>query len=320
MESATGLFRPLESRARLVMISFWCYAAISAVAILALVAALMIGVNLYSDVSVPVEDTPPGMAALLLSGIALILYAIIYVICIVFYLMWLYRARGNLPALGVTDARWSPGWSVAWWFIPIMSLFRPYQVVKETWQASDPASSPGWRRDVPPAIFGWWWALFLVDSIGSNVTERLSTRMGGTPSFDMAVTFTFIDIAVLIVGVGSAPCASCETSPRARRSAIRSEPSERSGGGLPPGYGLAEVTLLPEMLLPETLPEIVPDELALPLVPPVVLLTLTPLAFVFVSIVEIVAEVLTDVEQAPLHDALPLVATVPSATDAVLLA
>jgi heme/copper-type cytochrome/quinol oxidase subunit 2 len=207
MESATGLFRPLESRARLVMISFWCYAAISAVAILALVAALMIGVNLYSDVSVPVEDTPPGMAALLLSGIALILYAIIYVICIVFYLMWLYRARGNLPALGVTDARWSPGWSVAWWFIPIMSLFRPYQVVKETWQASDPASSPGWRRDVPPAIFGWWWALFLVDSIGSNVTERLSTRMGGTPSFDMAVTFTYIDIAVLIAGVGSALCA-----------------------------------------------------------------------------------------------------------------
>lgn len=88
----------------------------------------------------------------------------------------------------------------------------------------------------------------------------------------------------------------------------------------PIGYGLVEETLLPEMLLPETLPEIVPDDVALPLVPPVVLLTLTPLAFVFVSIVEIVAEVLTDVEQAPLHDALPLVATVPSATDAVLLA
>ena len=31
-------------------------------------------------------------------------------------------------------------------------------------------------------------------------------------------------------------------------------------------------------------------------------------------------EVLTDVEQAPLHDALPLVVTVPSATDTVLLA
>ncbi len=77
---------------------------------------------------------------------------------------------------------------------------------------------------------------------------------------------------------------------------------------------------MPEILLPETLLEIVPDELALPPVPPVVVLMLTPLAFVFVSAVEIDAEVLTDVEQAPLHDALPLVVTVPSAIDAVLLA
>lgn len=77
---------------------------------------------------------------------------------------------------------------------------------------------------------------------------------------------------------------------------------------------------MPETLLPETLLEIVPDDVALPLVPPVVVLMLTPLAFVFVSAVEIDAEVLTDVEQAPLHDALPLVVTVPSAIDTVLLA
>lgn len=73
-------------------------------------------------------------------------------------------------------------------------------------------------------------------------------------------------------------------------------------------------------MLPETLLETVPDELALPLVPPVVVLTLAPLAFVFVSVVVIFAEVLTDVEQAPLHDALPLVATVPVASDTVLRA
>lgn len=35
----------------------------------------------------------------------------------------------------------------------------------------------------------------------------MSTRMGGTPSFDTAVTFTFIDVAVLIAGIGSALCA-----------------------------------------------------------------------------------------------------------------
>jgi uncharacterized protein DUF4328 len=203
MESPKDLFRPLESRARLVTIFFWCYIGISAVATLATTMAPIIGVNLNSDIASPLEDTPQGIAVLLLSGIALMLYVIILIICMVVFLMWLYRARSNLPALGVADVRWSPGWSIALWFIPIMSLFRPYQVVKETWQASDPASWPGWRRDPPPDIFGWWWGLFLVYSVGSNATEGNSTPVAGTPSFDRA---TFIDVAIFIIGIGSALC------------------------------------------------------------------------------------------------------------------
>lgn len=74
------------------------------------------------------------------------------------------------------------------------------------------------------------------------------------------------------------------------------------------------------VLLPETLLETVPDDVDLPLVPPVVVLTLTPLAFVFVPVVVTSAEVRTDVEQAPLHDALALAAAVPVASDTELLA
>jgi len=204
MESPKGLFRPLESRARLVTVFFWSYVAISAVVTLGTAMAPIIGVNLVSDTAPPLEDTPLGSAVLLLSGIALLLYVIIIIICIVVFLMWLYRARSNLPALGAADVRWSPGWSIVCWFIPIMSLFRPYQVVRETWQASDPASLPGWRSDPPPDIFGWWWGLFLVYSYASNATGEMSTPTGGTPSFDRA---TFIDVAVLIIGIGSALCA-----------------------------------------------------------------------------------------------------------------
>ena len=197
-------FRPLESRARLVTIFFRCFIGLSAVAALTTAMAPIIGVSLNSDIASPLEDTPQGIAVLLLSGIAVVLYFIILMFCFVVFLMWLYRARSNLPALGADDVRWSPGWSIAMWFIPIMSLFRPYQVVKETWQASDPGSLPGWRRDPPPDIFGWWWGLFLVYSFSSNATDGNSTPMGGTPSFDRA---TFIDVAVLIIGLASALCA-----------------------------------------------------------------------------------------------------------------
>ena len=204
MNLPQGRFRPLESRARLVTVFFWCFIGISAVAAVATAMAPITGVNLNADDSAPLEDTPLGAVVLLLAGIVLVSYVIILIGCGVVFLMWLYRARSNLRALGAEDVRWSPGWSIAFWFIPVMSLFRPYQVVKETWQASDPASLPGWRRDPPPDIFGWWWGLFLVYWLGSNATGEDSTSMGGATGFDRA---TLIDVAFLIIGIAAALCA-----------------------------------------------------------------------------------------------------------------
>lgn len=199
--SAKDVFRPLESRARLVTVFFWIYIATAAVAVLAGVMAPMIGLNLNSEDTLPAEQTLLGSAVLLLVGIALILYVVVLIVCMIVFLMWLYRARRNLPALGVADARWSPGWSIAWWFIPIMSLFRPYQVVKETWQASDPESFPVWRRESPPAIYGWWWGLFLFYGFAGNATDSTST--GGTAGFGAAA---LIELAFFIIGIGSAFC------------------------------------------------------------------------------------------------------------------
>jgi hypothetical protein len=56
--------------------------------------------------------------------------------------------------------------------------------------------------------------------------------------------------------------------------------------------------------LPETLPEIEPEVEAVPLVPPVVVLTLTLFELTLVPVVVTSADVRTDVEQAPLQPAL----------------
>lgn len=93
------------------------------------------------------------------------------------FLAWLYRARANLPALGITNARWGPGWAVGWWFIPFMNLVRPFQLVKEVWKASDREARPdSWRSIPTPAFLGWWWALFLISSFAGNVAGRLTLR------------------------------------------------------------------------------------------------------------------------------------------------
>jgi hypothetical protein len=81
------------------------------------------------------------------------------------FLMWFHRAHRNLRALGATELRFTPGWAVGWWFMPVYSIYRPYQVMKEIWQGSNPATRPGIEESPWPtpstAMVGWWWGLFL---------------------------------------------------------------------------------------------------------------------------------------------------------------
>src|SRR5688572_7919608 len=70
------------------------------------------------------------------------------------FLRWLRVAYGNLPALGVVP-RFSRAWAVAFFLVPILNLFRPYQVVRELWVGSTGGGA---------AIVGWWWAAYLVAS------------------------------------------------------------------------------------------------------------------------------------------------------------
>jgi hypothetical protein len=71
--------------------------------------------------------------------------------------------------------------------------------------------------------------------------------------------------------------------------------------------------------LPETLLDIVPEDTATPLVPPVVLLTLMPLELVVVPVVVTSDELRTDVEQAPRQAAAARFTDVPVESDADVL-
>ena len=55
------------------------------------------------------------------------------------------------------DQRFSPGWSVGWWFIPALNLLRPYQVIKEIWRGSYPNTGAD-RQPAPlslPPLPSW---------------------------------------------------------------------------------------------------------------------------------------------------------------------
>ena len=68
-------------------------------------------------------------------------------IAAIFFIAWLRRAYANLRALGVESLRFGTGWAVGAWFVPILNLFRPVQIVNDVWRGSHPylEDRHGWR-------------------------------------------------------------------------------------------------------------------------------------------------------------------------------
>lgn len=105
------------------------------------------------------------------------LYVTVYLAAAATFLIWLYRVRANLPALGIEDARWGPGWAVGWWFVPVMNFVAPFMVVRDVWKASGPEADPGsWRKLPTPPQLWWWWGSWLMGSAVISVGWGLSLQ------------------------------------------------------------------------------------------------------------------------------------------------
>jgi hypothetical protein len=144
---------------------------LSIVAIGGLSAALVVGLGLtvlqihaygmLADASAGVAQTE--VAALLLLGGGLI-DVVVQLFCGIAFICWLYRVRSNLDALPETF-RWSAGWAIGGWFVPIASLFIPLAIVGEVDRASERQAGRPRRAGV---FVGWvvsWTAYTVVDNV-----------------------------------------------------------------------------------------------------------------------------------------------------------
>ena len=97
------------------------------------------------------------------NDIRLLLELVVFIATSVLFLRWIYLANSNARALGAPDMQFSPGWSVGWYFIPILNFWKPYQAMKEIWKAS--CKPKDWQQVAVPAIFPLWWTLWTLASI-----------------------------------------------------------------------------------------------------------------------------------------------------------
>ena len=63
-------------------------------------------------------------------------YLAVFIISGILILKRIYQSNQNARYLGAKDMAFTPAWSIGFYFIPIVSLWKPYQAMKEIWQAS----------------------------------------------------------------------------------------------------------------------------------------------------------------------------------------
>ena len=101
----------------------------------------------------------------------------LFIILGITFLRWIYRMNKNLRTLSGEQMRFTPGWSVGWYFIPIANLFKPYQVMKEIWRVSHKNELTTYD------LLGWWWFLWIVSSFLGRLTFRLTMRADDMESY-----------------------------------------------------------------------------------------------------------------------------------------
>ncbi|MCZ6749577.1 MAG: DUF4328 domain-containing protein [bacterium] len=126
----------------------------------------------YSEEALTESDT----RQVTIAGMQVVMYAV----AAIAFLLWVYRANRQVRVLGAAGLRFTPGWAVGWWFVPVMNLFRPYQVVKEVWLASAPGAVPeggeDWKQGRAPGLLGWWWGLVILEWVVGRISMQLSVQ------------------------------------------------------------------------------------------------------------------------------------------------
>jgi hypothetical protein len=140
-------------------------------------------------------------------AIVLILFSILYIFSVIFFIQWFRRAYFNQEVKFKSMAS-TNGWTSGAWFVPILNLFKPFQLMQEMYENAEDYLLEKKLIDEKKSrklIIGWWWGLW----IGTGVISRISSsfqnsaddigELIGSTLFSMFIIVIFIPLSILTV-------------------------------------------------------------------------------------------------------------------------
>lgn len=137
---------------------------------------------------------------------AVILYVriVLYIVSVVMFIRWFRRAYYNLHTK-LDYLNYSEGWAAGAWFVPILNLYRPYQIMDELYvETRNLLIKRGFNIETTTTsnIVGWWWCFWIIYTIASQVAIRVAKRAVSVEDFMLATIFEMVaHITGILVGV-----------------------------------------------------------------------------------------------------------------------
>lgn len=128
---------------------------------------------------------------------------LLFVITGIFFLRWVYRANSNVRQLGAKGMKFSPGWSVGYFFIPVLNFWKPYQAMKEIWKAS--SNPKNWTSESVGLVLGFWWMLWIASTVLGHAAFRTSLQAKKVHEIILSSELTFasdlISVPLFLVAI-----------------------------------------------------------------------------------------------------------------------
>jgi len=126
-------------------------------------------------------------------------YIVAYIASVVFFILWFRRAYFNL-AVRTGNTQHSEGWAAGSWFVPIISLYRPYHIMKELDEETSELLSTATKKEVATNTFiiGTWWTLWIVTNY---VGQYLFKKILKGESLQDYIDLTLLDIVNSCLGI-----------------------------------------------------------------------------------------------------------------------
>lgn len=193
-----GELKPNGKRAKQAILWIWIVLALEVASAI----SSYMEYNLYQTMAHGVEVPEDVMDANdMRQGVIDFLNGIASIISVVMFLRWFGRAYHNLHQILDHRLAHREGWAVGSWFVPIINVYRPYQIMKELYlKTKEWLANKGMEQNLTTHSVGWWWTLWILSGVVAYLCFKLA-MMIEPEAIDDAITRNIMYMVSCVVTI-----------------------------------------------------------------------------------------------------------------------